>query len=246
MKSYEFMAARMKCPALYKLFLDKKIKEIYMLEIGISHGGSIQLWKKYFGKKLKLYAIDINEECKKFEDEQTNIFIGSQSDEIFLDKVLANIPKLDIILDDGGHTMLQQIVSFEKLYMNVKEGGVYMIEDTHTSFWHEFHGGLKNPNSFIEYSKNMIDSIYAGHLVDKSKILINDITKNINSVCFYDSVVVFEKLLRKEPFHIRKGIETITSYEPVELKKPTFLMRLKVKIYGEKKHTFDINNKGKI
>lgn len=229
-----------------KYFSKYKGQEVHMLEIGISHGGSIQLWKKYFGEKLKLYSIDINPECKKFEDEQTTIFIGSQSDTVFLDDVLSKIPKLDIVLDDGGHTMQQQIVSFEKLYLNVKEGGVYLVEDTHTSYWHEFHGGLKTAGSFIEYSKNIVDSIYSAHLTDKSNILINDITKNIDSISFYDSVVVFEKLQRKEPFHIRKGTETITSYEPEELKEPTLLMKLKAKMFGEKKHTFEINSKGTI
>ena len=51
-------------------------QQVNLLEIGISHGGSIQLWKKYFGPKAHIYAIDVNPECKKLEEENTTIFIG--------------------------------------------------------------------------------------------------------------------------------------------------------------------------
>ncbi|RPD50842.1 hypothetical protein [Paracnuella aquatica] len=95
-------------------------QRINILEIGISHGGSIQLWKKYFGEQVHIYAIDINPDCKKLEEENTTIFIGSQSDPDFLQQVSAQMPELDIIIDDGGHTMIQQKTSFEQLYLKVK------------------------------------------------------------------------------------------------------------------------------
>jgi cephalosporin hydroxylase len=97
--------------------------ELNILEIGISHGGSLQLWKKYFGDKVNIYAIDINPQCKKLEEERVQIFIGSQSDPRFLQEVLKELPEMDIIQDDGGHVMDQQIISFENLYLHVKEGG---------------------------------------------------------------------------------------------------------------------------
>lgn len=231
---------------IYEKYFCKYIgKELNILEIGISHGGSLQLWKKYFGDKVNVYAIDINSECKKLEEERVKIFIGSQSDGLFLQEVLSELPELDIILDDGGHTMNQQIVSFENLYMKVKEEGLYIVEDTHTSYWHEFHGGIKKANSFIEYSKNLIDSLYQGHIDDKRKIVINEITEHINCISFYDSVVVFEKQKRPQPFHIRKGNEMIKAYSPTELKKPSLLMKIKA-MFFKKVDTFKINDKGKL
>jgi hypothetical protein len=221
-------------------------KTVNMLEIGISHGGSMQLWKKYFGPGVHVYAIDINPECLKLQEEGTTVFIGSQSDRNFLREVISKLPDLDIVLDDGGHIMDQQIISFEELYPKVKEGGVYIVEDTHTSYWHEFHGGLKHPGSFIEYSKNLVDSLYESHVLDKSKLTLNEITRNINSIAFYDSIVVFEKKKRPEPFHIRKGEETITTYYPVEQKKPTFWMKMRARVFGPPKHTFDKNDRGKV
>lgn len=229
-----------------KYFSKYRGQQVNILEIGISHGGSIQLWKKYFGDKVHVYAIDINPECKKLEEENTSIFIGSQSDPDFLKEVLEQLPPLDIILDDGGHTMIQQKVSFEMLFMRVKEGGVYMIEDTHTSYWAEFHGGLKRSGSFIEYSKNLVDSLYDEHIIKKSRVLVNEITQNINCISFYDSIVVFEKQKREKPFHIRKGQETITTYNPKELKRQSIFTKILAKIFGAKTHTFKMNDRGKL
>jgi cephalosporin hydroxylase len=226
-----------------KYFAKYRGQKINMLEIGISHGGSLQLWKKYFGPQVHVYAIDVNPLCKQLEEENTTVFIGSQSNKKFLKEVLQQIPDLDIIIDDGGHTMLQQKVSFETLYMKVKEGGTYIVEDTHTSYWQAFHGGLGNPNSFIEFSKRMIDSLYAGHVHNKKKLLINEITQHINSIAFYDSIVVFEKMKRPEPFHIRKGTETVEPYVQHELTRNPIITRLS-KLFGTK-DTYALNDKGK-
>jgi hypothetical protein len=231
---------------IYVKYFSKYVgQQLNVLEIGISHGGSLQLWKKYFGDQVNIYAIDINPQCKKLEEERIKIFIGSQSDKHFLNQIAQQLPDLDIIIDDGGHTMEQQIVSFENLYLKVKEGGIYLVEDTHTSYWHEFHGGLKKSSSFIEYSKNLIDALYEGHLKDKTKIQINEITKNILGISFYDSIVVFEKQQRPYPFHIRIGTETVEAIEPTGLKKASLFRRLKEHFLG-RIHTWDSNDRGKL
>jgi hypothetical protein len=227
-----------------KYFSRLRDKPVNMLEIGISHGGSLQLWKKYFGDKINIYAIDINDECKKFEEGNVKIFIGSQSDEKFLQEVFSQLPELDIVLDDGGHTMLQQIVSFENLFLKVKEGGIYMVEDTCTSYWHEFHGGLKKSGSFIEYSKDLIDSLYDGHLGENEKIRKDAITQMITGISFYDSIVVFEKKQRQAPFHLEIGNKMINPYVQKELRKKTLLMKIKQKFFGVVNNTFNENYKG--
>ncbi len=122
------------------------------------------MWRKYFGEQANIFAVDINPECKKFEEEKTKIFIGSQEDETFLDQLASQLPALDILIDDGGHTMNQQIVTFRNLFPAVKDGGIYLVEDTHTSYWREYHGGYKNKNSFIEFSKDIVDQVHAWHV----------------------------------------------------------------------------------
>src|SRR5882762_11321711 len=94
-------------------------RKINILEIGISHGGSLEMWNDYFKGNAMIYAVDINPECKKFESENVKIFIGSQQDEAFLENLKKSIPRLDFLLDDGGHTMKQQLATFRVLFDHI-------------------------------------------------------------------------------------------------------------------------------
>lgn len=179
----------------FKKFRDQ---EVVILEIGVYQGGSLRMWKDYFGDKAKIFAIDINPRCKQFETDSVKIFIGSQDDRDFLNKIKNQIPLIDILIDDGGHEMRQQIVTFEELFDHIKVGGIYLCEDLHTSYWPEYGGGYKNPESFIEFSKNFIDFINAWHVSDKI-LPINNLTKSIYSLHYYDSVLVIEKQEIKPP-----------------------------------------------
>ena len=71
------------------------------------------------------------------------------------------MPQVDIVIDDGGHRMQQQITSFEELYPHIQPHGVYLCEDIHTSFWPDFDGGYRRAGTFLEYSKGLIDRLYA-------------------------------------------------------------------------------------
>ncbi|MTI31866.1 class I SAM-dependent methyltransferase [Xanthovirga aplysinae] len=179
-------------------------KNPVILEIGVSQGGSLQMWKHYFGEGTKIYGIDIEPRCKKFEEENIEILIGSQSDRRFLREIKSQIPKIDILIDDGGHTMKQQIVSFQELFDHIKDDGVYLCEDLHTSYWHSFGGGHKRIGTFIEYSKNFIDHINAYHSTQNS-LKVNGFTKSVNSLHYYDSILVIEKNKREKPYDIKSG-----------------------------------------
>jgi hypothetical protein len=187
-------------------------KEVIILEIGISQGGSLQMWKDYFGSRAVIYGIDVEPKCKELEEENIHIFIGSQSNRKFLRQVKAQIPKVDILIDDGGHTMVQQIVTFEELFNHVKDDGVYLCEDTHTSYWLRYGGGHKRRGTFMEYSKNFIDYLNAWHS-EQLSLRVNAFTRTVDSVHYYDSVVVIEKKLREAPKHEKTG-ETSFILEP--------------------------------
>ena len=186
-------------------FKKYKDKDVVLLEVGVSKGGSLQMWSDYFGKGSKFFGIDIDPRCKEFENENTKIFIGSQSDKKFLGYVKDNIPPVDILIDDGGHYMNQQIILFEELFGYVKKNGVYLCEDTHSSYWLVFGGGYKRRGTFIEYSKNFIDMLNAFHS-EQSKYKINNFTKSVNSIHYYDSVLVIEKRKREKPKDVVSGI----------------------------------------
>lgn len=179
-------------------------KEVVILEIGVSQGGSLQMWKEYFGDKAKIFGIDIDPRCKELEEENIKIFIGSQSDRKFLRQVKKSIPEVDILIDDGGHTMKQQIVSYEELFSHVKDEGTYLCEDLHTSYWLKWGGGYKRRRTFIEYSKNFIDYLNAFHSQQKS-LKVNPFTKSVDSIHYYDSIIVIEKRKVEAPFHEKTG-----------------------------------------
>jgi len=181
------------------------LSNLRMLEIGISQGGSLDLWREFFGHQAVLVGIDINEGCKRFEGGRSFVRIGSQEDPEFLRAVIDEFGPFDIVLDDGGHTMRQQIVSFETLYPAVARRGVYLCEDCHTSYQAEFGGGTRAPGSFIEFAKDKIDELNGWHVQPASRGCLTDFTRSTTSISFYESIVVFEKSPVLPPRYVEAG-----------------------------------------
>ncbi len=175
----------------YHRFFSRFIgKDVSILEIGVAGGGSLQLWKKYFKRgcnAVKVFGIDIDPRCKQFEEDGIEILIGSQDDLQFLRSVKQIIGKIDILIDDGGHSCQQQINTFEELFDTVTDDGIYLCEDVHTSYMKEFMDN--GTNTFIEYSKNLIDEMH--HQYSDKKY--NEVVNQIKSINYYDSMVFFEK-----------------------------------------------------
>ncbi len=209
---------------VYERYFSKfRNKKITIVEIGVYQGGSLQMWRKYFGKEATIWGIDIDPRCKTLEDENTHILIGSQEDPQFLRSIIDQIGMIDILIDDGGHTQDQQIISFEELYKYVNpDGGIYLCEDVHTSYMNVYGGGHQRNNTFIEYSKLLVDQLNA-HYSEQSSLQINDITRTTNSIHFYDSIVVFEKKTMIPPSSKMMGK---WSFE-YDIKKKTFLEKIK-------------------
>jgi len=138
-----------------KMFAPFKDKPVRILEIGVQNGGSLHMWQEYFPNAEKIIGIDIDQQCKRFESDKIEIYIGKQEDKKFIDSIPG---EFDIVIDDGGHTMKQQQSSFKFLFPRVKDGGLYVIEDLHTSYWSEFADS--GYQSTIEWLKFIIDEIH--------------------------------------------------------------------------------------
>lgn len=201
-------------------------KEIVILEIGVYQGGSLRMWRDYFGPKAKIYGVDINPRCKELEAENIEIFIGSQSDRKFLRELKKKIPHIDILIDDGGHTMRQQIVTFEEMFSHVKNNGIYLCEDLHTSYWLDFGGGYKRRGTFIEYSKRFIDKLNAYHS-EQGGLKPDEFTKNVDSIHYYDSIMVIEKKQRG-PSHY-EGMGHFVFHDPENRDSSSTKLRKKFK-----------------
>jgi len=169
---------------LFSSFIDKKIT---FVEVGILNGGSLKMWKEYFGQNARIIAIDYNPECKKYEEEGIEIFIGDQSDPNFWDDFFTKVGKVDILLDDGGHTNSQQVITTVKSIPNIKDGGLLVTEDTHTSYQASYDNPSKK--SYINFSKKIIDDInFTFPNLGKFKYSFN---KYVYSLRYFESFVVY-------------------------------------------------------
>jgi cephalosporin hydroxylase len=173
-------------------------KSMTFLEIGVSKGGSLQMWQRYFGPLAKIVGIDINPDSKQHESAGIYVRIGDQSEPKFLQSIIDEFGIPDVILDDGSHQMNHIIKTFDYFYPRMSKNGIYMVEDLHTAYWGEYGGGIEKPDTFINISKQLVDKLNADHT--RGKIAPDEFTKNTFSICFYDSIVVFEKgqVFRKE------------------------------------------------
>ncbi len=177
-------------------------KNVRLLEIGVQYGGSLKMWMEYF-LKPKIFGIDINPDCKKLESENIDIQIGSQNDKKFLKKYADYVGNLDIIIDDGGHTMDQQLNTFKILFPILNDGGIYIVEDIESSYQNMYGGGPNRRGTFVEFSKKIIDYINANHS-DFSSLKPNWYSTNVEYIHFYNNVIVFKKQkIDRFPVNIR-------------------------------------------
>lgn len=183
-----------------------KNEPIKFLEIGIYKGNSVKFWEDYF-PHAELHFIDIRPENILYHSARSHYHFIDQTHTKKLKTFAEQYGPFDVILDDGGHTMDQQIISFKALFSSVKPGGLYIIEDLHTSYWREYGGSgtLEKANSrtAVGYLKKLVDQInFAGaasgcadvqKLPERIKGQMNELRKSIEAIHFYTSLCIIEK-----------------------------------------------------
>jgi len=176
-----------------KLFSKYRGKKITFVEIGVLSGGSLFMWRNYLGKDARIIGVELNPEAKKFEKFGFEIFIGNQSDENFWKNFFNKVGDVDIVLDDGGHTNFQQIVTCCSCIPNIKDGGIMVVEDVFHSYGISYGAkGFYNPSkySFINFSKKIIDDI--NFRFPGSKHFLFSLNKFVYSSEFFESIVAFK------------------------------------------------------
>ena len=123
-------------------------RDVGVVEIGVYSGGSLRMWRNYFGSQSRIHGVDIEEACRVYEEEGVRLHIGDQSDRAFWRRFKQAVPLLDVVIDDGGHTAEQQTTTLEELLPHLRPGGVYLCEDIH-----------RDHNQFAAYLSG-----YANHL----------------------------------------------------------------------------------
>ena len=201
---------------LYEFWFSKFVgKSPRILEVGVQYGGSSQLWYDYFGHNTKIFGVDIDISLARNKDASYMTLVeGDQGSEDFWNVFSKKYFNFDIIIDDASHENSHQIITLLKTFNLLKDNGIYWCEDTHTSYYPNgirvSNGGYKNPDSFIEYSKNIIDVLHREHTkfaigygdfegpqIPKELV---DVFQKTRGIHFYDSVVVIEK---GNPFPIK-------------------------------------------
>jgi hypothetical protein len=204
--------------AVYDRFLSRFWgQEVTVVEIGVLDGGSLFMWRALFGPSARIVGVDINPQAKIWENHGFEILIGSQEDPSFLQSLSKLVGKAHVIVDDGGHTYLQQIRTANYLSENVVDGGVYIIEDTHTSMMPGY--GLRTHNTF-KWGSKIAKAIQARHF--------GELTCNPYwGVAFFDSMVVLmvdrreiapPELMDSTPLELLKSSDTGRLSNPTSLR----------------------------
>ena len=144
----------------YPLYLEGFRQESFnMLEIGVYHYQSMNLWKEYFPNAY-IYGLDINSEG---EDERSKVYKLDQSKPQDLQFIIDNTPKCKFIIDDGSHHPYHQYLTFTTLFESLlEEGGVYIIEDVECNYWNptsSIYGYTIGHFNFMELLKSYPDKV---------------------------------------------------------------------------------------
>ena len=186
----------------YELFFSKiKSDKIKLLEIGIGGydatnlgGASLRMWKKYFSKG-HIYGLDIHDKSKINED-RIKTFKCDQTDKKRLSEIILEIGNPDIIIDDGSHKNNHVIETFNILFPMMNDGGIYVIEDVHTSYRDGYGGDSKNlynKNTTMNYFKQITDNTNKKYF-DRSLLGKNyETPTDIRFIYFSSSLIIIKK-----------------------------------------------------
>ena len=184
-------------------------KPVCFLEIGIQNGGSLEIWSEYFHHARKLVGCDINPDCGRlsFEDPRIAIVVGDANSDPVQKAILDHAQTYDVIVDDGSHRSSDIVKSFVRYFPHLADGGVFVAEDLHCSYWKDFEGGLFDPFSSLTFFKHLADVVNYEHWgVNKARIdilrgfsskygveLSEDALQHVHSLEFVNSMCVVRK-----------------------------------------------------
>jgi hypothetical protein len=174
-------------------------KKITLLEIGIGGyddpcrgGNSLRMWKQFFSR-AQIAGVDIHDK-RQHESGRIRTFKGDQTDAAFLERVIGKIGRPDIVIDDGSHISNHVIRSFEILFPLLTDNGIYVVEDTQTSYWPD-HGGSTDTGASDTTMSFFVQRV---HGLNYREFLLTDydpsyFDKHIVSIHFYHNLIFIHK-----------------------------------------------------
>ncbi len=183
-----------------------------VLEIGVSRGGGLKLLSHFLGSEAYVVGMDIETGTQRAVGSAYTVEIGDQADPEFLRGVAERRGPFDVVIDDGGHTMKQQVTSVQTLFPLLAEGGTYIVEDCHTSYWPEYSDQTPGEPTFLDWLKARVDDLHAYHF-STSRDLLEPWQTDLAGLHVYDSIAVLDKKHRDAPFAEISGASEYINYD---------------------------------
>lgn len=171
---------------VYERHLERfRDRPVRVLEIGVFSGGSLEMWRSYFGTNAAILGVDIDEACLAYARPGIEIAIGDQSDPTFWTGVLADRPPFDVVIDDGGHETHQQVATIEAVLPRMAPGGVYICEDVH-----------HQENGFAAYMAGLARNMHAMPDIEpggRLRVAASPFQQAVGSIHTYPYLIVVER-----------------------------------------------------
>lgn len=181
-------------------FEPMRTRAITVVEIGIggyekpaAGGNSLRVWRRYF-PKARIVGVDFHDKSPHVE-KRIKIYRGDQSDEEFLRRLVREVGRPDIIIDDGSHQNSHVLKTFEVLFPLLADDGIYVVEDTQTAYWPTYGGSSeragKEPTS-LRLFKELTDGLNYEEFLQPGYVpTYHD--RHITALHFYHNLVFIQK-----------------------------------------------------
>lgn len=209
---------------------------ISLLEIGIQNGGSLEIWAQHFPVAQHFVGCDIDLTCAglRYDDPRIVVVVGDANTDGVEQQIAEHAVGFDIVIDDGSHVSKDIVQSFIRYFKRIKDGGIFLAEDLHCSYWKEFDGGLFDPYSSIAFFKRLADVINHEHwgvpgtrgdilrsfFAEYACTVAEDVLASIHSIEFFNSICVVRKersVSNELGLRILAGTATLVSAEGLAL-----------------------------
>ena len=184
-------------------------RPLRILEIGVggledprAGGDSLRMWKAYF-RRSRICGIDLYD--KTFHDEpRIKTVVGDQTDHAFMTALSRDYGPFDIVIDDGSHVVEHVITTFKIMFPLIAANGIYVVEDTQTSYWPRTRGiafggstDLAAPHTSMNFLKSLVDGLNYAEYLDPTYVPTY-FDRHIVALHFYHNLVFVYKGVNDE------------------------------------------------
>jgi len=193
-----------------------RTKRLNLLEIGVGGyeypdrgGESLRMWKAYF-RKSQIIGIDIYDKSQ-LREQRIDIRQCDQTDSMALTRLSSEYQGFDIIIDDGSHLNEHVVTTFKILFPLLKPDGIYVVEDTQTSYWPSKGGGMGSAGSSMAFFKAMADGLnYVEYPIWNYEP--NYFDRHVIEMAFFHNLIIIRKGVNDEPANAPALIQRELAY----------------------------------